>query len=412
MALTIEQIDLFHLHIPFYAEHVKTAMHRAQTHDEGVTLYRVGLSDGTVGYGDGAGRAQIETDLVGRNPWEVWLDDSIGFGPQVALVDALGKATGSPAHALLGRQIRHRCPLSWWNIDMPPADWVKEAECSLTGGYTTFKMKARPWRDILEQVAAVGQVVPDDYRFDIDFNGFLLTAARAEEMLSQLDNVLHAGMYESPYYLYKDLTGARMLRERVRKPIVEHFRDEVLHEHASDGFVIGGTIHSMRHQASLAEAFNKPFWLQLVGAGPTTAFALHLGSVLSHAQLPYITCHELFESDLLTQRLQIIDGYGTVPDGPGLGVDVDPVAIETYRVEPGTPTPKQLYRQQKRLLHVRWPGPAGQRSWSFTDEAHYQAAFYAGSIPGFQTGVYLDVEEDDGSASFAQAHAKLAQQGL
>ena len=233
MALSIEQVDVFRLHIPFYAAHVTAAMHRAQTHDEGLVLYRVVLSDGSVGHGDGAGRARIDQDLVGRNPWEMWLDDSIGFGPQVALLDALGHATSTPAHALLGQQVRQRCPLSWWDIDMPPEDWVKEAEASLQRGYTTFKMKARPWRDIHDQVATVGKVVPDDYRFDIDFNGFLLTSARAEEELSKLDGVLHAGMYESPFYLYKDLTGARTLRERVRKPIVEHFRDEVLHAHAS-----------------------------------------------------------------------------------------------------------------------------------------------------------------------------------
>ena len=215
MALSIEQVDVFRLHIPFYAAHVTAAMHRAQTHDEGLVLYRVVLSDGSVGHGDGAGRARIDQDLVGRNPWEMWL------------------ATSTPAHALLGQQVRQRCPLSWWDIDMPPEDWVKEAEASLQRGYTTFKMKARPWRDIHDQVATVGKVVPDDYRFDIDFNGFLLTSARAEEELSKLDGVLHAGMYESPFYLYNDLTGARTLRERERKPIVEHFRDEVLHAHAS-----------------------------------------------------------------------------------------------------------------------------------------------------------------------------------
>lgn len=411
MALSIERVDVFRLHIPFYAAHVTAAMHRAQTHDEGLVLYRIVLSDGSIGHGDGAGRARIDQDLIGRNPWEMWLDDSIGFGPQIALLDALGHATSTPAHALLGQQVRQRCPLSWWDIDMPPEDWVKEAEASLQRGYTTFKMKARPWRDIHDQVATVGKVVPDDYRFDIDFNGFLLTSARAEEELSKLDDVLHAGMYESPFYLYKDLTGARILRERVRKPIVEHFRDEVLHEHASDGFVIGGTINSMRHQASMAAGFNKPFWLQLVGAGPTTAFALHFGSVLSHAQLPYITCHELFESDLLTNHIEIIDGYGTIPEGPGLGVEVDPAAIERYRVDPQEPTPKQRYRQLKRILHVRWPSPSGQRSWSFTDEGRYQAAFYAGSLPGFQQGVHLDVEEDDGSASFSTAHATLTAKG-
>ena len=43
------------LHIPFYADHVVRAMHRAQTHDETVHVNRIELDDGSVGYGDGGG---------------------------------------------------------------------------------------------------------------------------------------------------------------------------------------------------------------------------------------------------------------------------------------------------------------------------------------------------------------------
>ena len=407
--MKIVKADHYVLHIPFYADHVVRAMHRAQTHDETVHVNRIELDDGSVGYGDGGGPGAA---LVDRNPLEVLNDDGIGFGNQLAILDAVGRATDTPAHALLGRRLRDRCPLSWWDIDMPPADWVKEAEESLKRGYTTFKMKARPWFDIHEQVASVGAVVPADYRFDVDFNGFLLNSARAEEHLCRLDDHPNVGMYESPFYLGNDLTGARILRERVRKPVVEHFNEGVLHAHASDGFVIGGGVQGVLRQATLAEQFNKPFWLQLVGTGITTAYALHLGSVLSHAQLPYITCFELFEDDLLVDPIRVVDGHAAVPEGPGLGVEIDEGAIERYRVEPGEPSPCQLYRQQKRILRVRWPGHGADRVWEFTAEASYQREFYAGSIPPFQPGVSLEVEEDDGSAAFASAHEAIAARGM
>ena len=409
--MKIKHVETMTLDIPFYADHVTRAMQRAQTHNERVELCRIETDNGIVGYGDNS--VHNPDSLIGQNPFVIMNDDSIGFGAQLAAMDIAGKAAGAPVHALLGDKVRDRCPISWWDIDMPPEDWVAEAKESLKRGYTTFKMKARPWRDIIEQIETVEKVVPLDYKFDIDFNGFLLTQAKAEIILQQLDPHPNVGMYESPFYLQEDLTGARILRERVCKPIVEHFREEVLHAHCSDGFVIGGGATVTRHHAALAAAFNKPFWLQLVGTGITTAFAVHLGSVLSHAQLPYITCFELWEHNLLKGGLEVIDGFIDVPDAPGLGVEVDEKAIKKYQVDPTTLPPTALYRQNKRILRINWPGvEKKQRVWEFTDEGNYQLAFYQGNIPGFERGVNLEVIEDDNSSGFRKQHEKLVARGL
>lgn len=405
--MKITHVECIALNIPFYAKRVTQAMNRANTHDERIYFYRIEADNGLVGCSDGHGRSEVES-LVGKNPYAIMRDDSIGFGPQLALLDLIGKDAGVPVHALLGMKLRDRCPLSWWDIDMPPEDWAAEAKEAVKRGYTSFKMKARPWRDIIEQTNTVSGVVPADFKFDIDFNGFLLNAAKAEVILQQLDENPNVGMYESPFYLIRDMEGARILRTRVRKPIVEHFREDVLHNHASDGFVVGGTVAATMRQATLAAEFNKPFWLQLVGSGTTTAFAAHIGSVLTHAQLPYITCHELWESDLLKERIKVVDGYMQVPDKPGLGVEVDEKEIEKYRVDPEEPTGTQIYRAKKRILRVVWPGVGKkQRVWEFTDEAVYQPAFYKGSIPGFERGTTLEVIEDDKSAAFKKQHTRL-----
>ena len=403
------------LNIPFYHERVTRAMHRAQSHDERIHIYRIETDDGVVGYGENdgtSGTSDVES-LVGQNLLALINDDSIGIGPQVAALDAVGKSADVPIHALLGTKLRDRCPISWWDIDMPPTDWAAEAQESLKRGHTSFKMKARPWRDIIEQVEAVEAVVPPDYKFDIDFNGFLLNQAKAEIILQQLDNYQNVGIFETPFWLWSDITGAKVLRERVRKPIVEHFNEACLHAHACDGFVIAGSPTGIQRQAALAASFNKPFWLQLVGTGITTAFAAHLGSVLSHAQLPYITTSELWEHDLLKTRLEVTDGYMLVPDGPGLGVEVDEEAIVRYTVGPDEPTGKASYREKKRILRVNWPGTGGKkRIWDFTVEEIYQRQFYQGNVPGFERGVSLEVIEDDGSAAFRKAHEDLESRGL
>ena len=183
--MKIKYVETMTLDIPFYCDHVTRAMQRAQTHNERVHLCRIETDNGIVGYGDGG--VQDVDRLIGQNPFAIMSDDSIGFGAQLAVLDVAGQAAGVPVHALLGDKVRDRCPISWWDIDMPPEDWAAEAKESLKRGYTTFKMKARPWRDIIKQIETVGKVVPLDYKFDVDFNGFLLTQAKAEIILQQLD---------------------------------------------------------------------------------------------------------------------------------------------------------------------------------------------------------------------------------
>lgn len=405
--MKITHAERIALNIPFYAEHVDHAMARANTHNERVWVYRLETDNGMVSITDGHGASDTE-GLIGKNPWSLLWNDDIGFGPQVAVFDLCGQDAGVPIHVLLGNKLRDRCPLSWWDIDMSPENWVKEAKESLKRGYTSFKMKARPWWDILEQIDTVSEVVPADYKFDVDFNGFLLTQARAEQILTQLDQRINVGIYESPYYLFKDRKGAQMLRERIQKPIVDHFREELWVDQVSDGFVVGGGASGTTRQAIMCAALNKPFWLQMVGSGMTTTFAAHIGSVLSHAQLPYITCHELWKTDLLKKRINVVDGYMPVPDKPGLGVEVDLKAIEKYRVDPDEPTSGDRYRAKKRILRVVWPGVGKKtRVWEFTSENIYQPEFYKGNLPGFERGVHLEIIEDDRSSSFKKAHAKL-----
>ena len=71
------------LNIPFYAPRVTRAMHRAQTHDERVHVYRIETDNGFVGWGDSTGVPSDVDSLVGQNPAAIMLRDSIGFGPQL-----------------------------------------------------------------------------------------------------------------------------------------------------------------------------------------------------------------------------------------------------------------------------------------------------------------------------------------
>ncbi|MDE0637814.1 MAG: mandelate racemase/muconate lactonizing enzyme family protein [Candidatus Poribacteria bacterium] len=391
--LSIKHLETITLNVPFYCDRVSRHMHRAATHGERVYVYRVELSNGVIGYGENLydESGNIER-LVGQNPFACMNDDSVGFGIQMSLYDAVGKTVGVPASGLIGPKVRESCPISWWDIDMPPEDWVAEVQESVKRGYTSAKLKARPWRDIFAQVDAVGNAVPADYKLDIDFNGFLRTADNAIPVLQKLDEHPNVAIYESPFYLGTDIEGAARLQEAVQKRIVEHYNESCLHARCCGGFVVGGSVNSLLRTNALCSSFEQPFWLQMVGTGITTAYCVHLGAVLSQAELPAITCHELWESDLLETRLEVLDGTINVPDLPGLGVSVDEDALAAYRVEKSAPTPQQLFHQTDYTCRVHIPNAdGGETIHDFSGEGEYYPAFSEGKYPGFVPGVWMEV---------------------
>ena len=391
--LSIKHLEAISLNVPFYCDRVSRHMHRALTHGERVYVYRVELSNGVVGYGENLydESGNIER-LVGQNPFVCMNDDGTGFGIQMSLYDAVGKTVGVSVSELIGPKVRERCPISWWDIDMPSEDWVAEVQESVKRGYTSAKLKARPWRDIFAQVDAVGNAVPADYRLDIDFNGFLRTADNAIPVLQKLDEHPNVAIYESPFYLGKDIEGAEKLQEAVQKRIVEHFNESCLHARCCGGFVVGGGVTSLLRTNALCASFGQPFWLQMVGTGITTAYCVHLGAVLSQAELPAITCHELWESDLLETRLAVVDGTIQVPDSPGLGVSVDEDVLVEYRVDKSTSTPQQIFRESEYTCKVHIPNTNGRETvLNFTGEDVYYPAFSEGKYPGFVPGVWMEV---------------------
>ena len=391
--LSIKHIETITLNVPFYCDRVSRHMHRAATHGERVYVYRVELSNGIIGYGENLydESGNIE-GLVGQNPFACMNGDGVGFGIQMSLYDAIGKTVGVSVSDLIGPKVRERCPISWWDIDMPPEDWVAEVQESVKRGYTSAKLKARPWRDIFAQVDAVGNAVPADYKLDIDFNGFLRTADNAIPVLQKLDEHPNVAIYESPFYLGTDIEGAGRLQEAVQKRIVEHYNESCLHARCCGGFVVGGGVNSLLRTNALCASFGQPFWLQIVGTGITTAYCVHLGAVLSQAELPAITCHELWESDLLETRLEVVDGTIHVSDSPGLGVSVDEDALAAYRVEKSTPTPQQLFHQSDYKCRVHIPNAdGGETIHEFSGESEYYPAFSEGKYPGFVPGVWMEV---------------------
>ena len=278
---------------------------------------------------------QAVEKVTGQSPARWMNDDSLGAGLQMALFDVVGKAMEVPVYQLLGNKLRDWVPVSWWSIDAAPKYWAAEAKDAVKNGYTSFKTKPRPWRDIVAQVEAITRVVPPYFKLDLDANSTWQNAASAIPIIKKLERFDQVAMFESPIP-QGDVLGNKQIRQTINRPIAMHFGSPPyivnVREGVCDGYVLCCGKSQLMHQGALSAEAQLPFWLQLVGNGLTTTWAAHLGAVLSHATWPTITCFNLYSHQLLKKKIEVIGGYHQVPEGPGLGVEVDEKAVERFRV--------------------------------------------------------------------------------
>ncbi|MBM3261885.1 MAG: enolase [candidate division Zixibacteria bacterium] len=353
--------------------------------------------------------------VVGKSPADMMNDDSLGAGLQMALFDVVGKALGVPCYKLMGHKVRDWVPISWWSIDASPEDWAEEAKDAVALGYTSFKIKQRPWWDIFAQVEAMAAVTPSYFKLDLDANATMQNAAAAMPIMRRLEQFPNVAMFESPIP-QSDILGNRQLRQVICRPIAMHFGSPpyltAVREEVCDGFVVCAGKTAVIRQGTLSAEANMPFWLQLVGNGLTTTWAGHLGAVLSHATWPAITCVNLYSHQLLTKPIEVVGGYHRVPEAPGLGVVVDEAAVERYRI-PDTKI-QELNKEGK--LYDR-PQPRIVCSTVYPDGSRIHLApmhqgygyFSQGHGPAHVDGVRLEPYHDDGTQEWADLFERAKQ---
>ena len=92
-------------------------------------------------------------------------------------------------------------------------------------GYTTMKLKPRPWYDIVEQVTAISEVVPPSFKLDLDANATwqnFASAVTVIEKLKQCPGWKNIAVFESPIP-QDDIIGNKQLRQAIDRPIAMHF---------------------------------------------------------------------------------------------------------------------------------------------------------------------------------------------
>ena len=403
----VTNIDRFIVQVPII-DRVRLDMERAGIHTWGtLEVIRVDTDSGHVGWGETVveyswGSVKDHDRVLGRSPFEVMWDDSLGPGLQMALFDVAGKLAEVPAYRLIGNKCRDWCPISFWDHDMSPERYEAEAKVAVELGYTSMKIKTRPWFDVPETMRRISHTTPDHFRIDADWNEFLNNASNAIPLLNELENTFpKIKIFEDPI-ARNDSSGNRYLRTQIKSALAHHFgyagfREGLELGGVCDGWVITGGVSQTVREANASAQVNMPFFLQLVGSGLTTTMALHLGAVLRHCQWPAITCYELFEHPLIEKRHPIVEGHARVPEEPGLGIKPNEDVLEKYRVD------KPDHRLPRRLIKVIRQGGVNvyfantKQKWTF---------FHGGNLPVDEWGGRTELLDDDGSSEFDKLYQR------
>ena len=377
-------------------------------------MCKVTTDTGHVGWGETVihytyGRTTDESvqRVLGESPAKWMNDDSIGAGLQMALFDVVGKILEVPVYELIGTKVRDTVPISWWSIDASPQKWAAEAKDAAACGYTSFKNKVRPWWDIVEQVDAICNVVPQEFKLDLDPNASFRDAATALPIMEKLAKYDNVAMFETPIP-QEHIADNKRIRAETDRPIAMHFGSPPytvnIRESVCDGFVISGGKSDVVRQGLLSAEADLPFWLQIVGTGLTTTWAGHLGAVLTHATWPAITCINIYSHHLLTKPVEVVDGCHRIPDAPGLGVEVDEDAVERYRVPDEKLDAEGLYKHPDPQIIKTVVYPDGSCIHMEGDRLEY---FNSGEGKAHVDGARLEVWYDDGSSEWASLFRRV-----
>ena len=185
----VEQITLW---IPFI-DQIRADMERAGIHAwSEIQLTRVDTSAGVSGWGETIqnytwGRSDDPLQVVGRSPFELMWQDKLGAGLQMALFDVAGKLAGVPTHRLIGERVRGHCPLSYWYHDGAPETYEAQARRAVELGYTSIKIKTRPWWDVHETLRRISAATPEWFSIDCDWNDMLVDVQTAASVLAGLE---------------------------------------------------------------------------------------------------------------------------------------------------------------------------------------------------------------------------------
>ena len=341
-------------------------------------LIKIHCEDGTVGIGEGGvhgwqrpTKTMVETMepyLIGKDPHRIehhyqWLYRSSHFmgavvqgalsASDIALWDIKGKRLGVPIYDLMGGKTRDRVRC-YMHVDSgedgTADDLAKDAAKAVSQGFTAVRFTPFPhdyylhrsyseWADeAVERVAAVRESVGSDVDICVEIHRQM---APAESIaLGRRLEEFNPFFYEDPMLPDSPAVMGEVAK-KCNIPIATGERFTTIFEYQqlleSNGasyvrpdLCLCGGLSGCKKVAAMAEAQH----VKVIPHNPlspvSTAACVQLDACIPNFALQEYTGEsDPPKSELLVNPLELRDGYLTVPDGPGLGIELNEVALAT-----------------------------------------------------------------------------------
>jgi glucarate dehydratase len=293
---------------------------------------------------------------MGYTPWgNVTAARRVFAGIEMAMWDARGKTEGQPLHRLLGGAVRQEIPLTeYFSYRLPGTDEPGEASSSDIARYCARMIEDHDAHifegkvgtvDLSEELRMVAEVraAIGERPLQLDANGVwtLPTARYALRHLMRSD----ISWFEEPCETYAEMAT---LRQHFPVSFSTHIVDlpAAVRLGCPDAIVtnineLGGIAGAVEFIASCA-AMGVGFRFHSGETGVASAAYLHLSATMEHVRGASQTLLRWYGDDVIQGGPFVPkSGLVPVPQGPGLGVTLDPAALrrchERYLAEGASP---------------------------------------------------------------------------
>ncbi|UZF94964.1 mandelate racemase/muconate lactonizing enzyme family protein [Bosea sp. NBC_00550] len=340
-----------------------------------IVVVEVTTSDGITGFGEGlcrrgaAGYARFIEEafiprLIGKDPadrralWKLMRGALSGQpGGQIveaisaidiALWDIAGKAAGVPIHKLLGGMGRTHVPAYASSINwLDDATVEGEVAAALKAGFREIKVKlGHPIKDAIARAKYIRKLAGDEIALYVDANWAYdvddaLVVGRALADLGY-------GFFEEPIAPH-DREGYRRLAQHLPIRLAAGESDFV----ASEALVMlqDRSLGLIQPDVSRSGGITETWRIAELAASFNTAYAPHVGwsgAICVAASLQLAAAAETlrtfecmvyanplrdsFTHPVVGDGSQLVDGQLLVPEGPGLGIEIDRDMLARHRI--------------------------------------------------------------------------------